>query len=335
MTNKILSFVAAIFTICSMIPYTASAEGTEEIFENSETATTEVTVTTAVTTSDDELNEEIFADEPVSAEEFEEVKQKIENLLALFEENDYDINGITENVDGLNNEINGLQMSLDDIYSMLSAIQQANTNNMNSPSGNANSGNQAVRTAPTVKTVSTVTTAETTTTVAADTSPNAQLVAKAEKSSEERDFITVSTRDGHVFYLVIDYEGENQGVYFLNTVDTADLQRLLDPESTGTGTATATVVVNEDDYVPKTVDTETVEETEQPQQVEKPKKGFNSLWLIVPVIVLVVLIGIIKIKVSGKKSDDDDEDEYESADENESDNDTLVKEEYKNDDDEE
>ena len=56
---------------------------------------------------------------------------------------------------------------------------------------------------------------------------NAQLVDDV-SDNESLQFITVTARDGNVFYFVIDKGAQSENVYFLNTVDESDLEALVE-----------------------------------------------------------------------------------------------------------
>lgn len=60
-----------------------------------------------------------------------------------------------------------------------------------------------------------------------------QVEAPATQDSEqlEKQFITLQSKSGNTFYLVIDRNGETENVYFMNLVDEADLMALMEGEN--------------------------------------------------------------------------------------------------------
>lgn len=52
-----------------------------------------------------------------------------------------------------------------------------------------------------------------------------------EKVVQDKQFITVQSKNGNYFYIVIDRSGDKENVYFLNMVDEADLMALIETDS--------------------------------------------------------------------------------------------------------
>ena len=174
-----------------------------------------------------------------------------------------------------------------------------------------------------------------------DTDGNATLI-KSEQiiyNTEEMQFIAVTTKDGHVFYVLINYTAENgqDNVYFLNKVDDYDLYALLyageededgnakfTPEEAAQAAekANGRVKSDSDTYTADTNETlesgeDTSEEVEQPKQ---NNMNMNSIYLVFGAVALIGVGGagffMMKKKNGGKSAvqtepDDDDETEIE------------------------
>lgn len=156
----------------------------------------------------------------------------------------------------------------------------------------------------------------------------------------DKQFITLQSKAGNTFYLVIDRSGDTDNVYFMNLVDEADLLALTGKDDTKEATCTCTQkcavgAINEECEVCRTnmnnctgtVTEPEQEETVEPEEPTEKKTGNNMM----PIIVFLVVAGIgggaflLKFK-KGKKTDtkggtvlddydygQDDDDEYEKT----------------------
>ena len=120
-----------------------------------------------------------------------------------------------------------------------------------------------------------------------------------ETEQVEKQFITVQSKNGNTFYIVIDRNGETENVYFLNLVDEADLMALMESEKGETEAPTCSCTdkcvigaINTNCEICRTnisecTGKEPVVEPEQPTEpVEEPdeKKSANFLPLIIVMI---------------------------------------------------
>ncbi len=133
-------------------------------------------------------------------------------------------------------------------------------------------------------------------------------------------FITVTARDGNVFYFVIDHGAKTENVYFLNTVDEADLNALLE-EKTSEGLKPQISAAETPTEEPKVL-----EETEKPIQ-EKEKSENNMLLPILLIVAAAVGVGgyYYKVILPKKKLEDaDDIEDFDFGDEDEDPDDKLT-----------
>jgi len=162
---------------------------------------------------------------------------------------------------------------------------------------------------------------------------NAQLIDDV-SDNENLQFITVTARDGNVFYFVIDKGAQSENVYFLNTVDESDLEALVeksDKKPTATSKPEQTENTAETDSTEndkKNTDSKT-EKTEQPEQ--KQQKNNSGLFIILALAVAAGVGGYYyKVILPKKKLEQaDDLDDFDFEDE---DTETVVNEDEETDD---
>lgn len=162
---------------------------------------------------------------------------------------------------------------------------------------------------------------------------NAQLVDDV-SDNENLQFITVTARDGNVFYFVIDKGAQSENVYFLNTVDESDLEALVeksDKKPTATAKPEQTENTAETDLTEtdkKNTDSKT-EKSEQPEQ--KQQKNNSGLFIILALAAAAGVGGYYyKVILPKKKLEQaDDLDDFDFEDE---DTETVVNEDEETDD---
>lgn len=166
-----------------------------------------------------------------------------------------------------------------------------------------------------------------------DTAGNATLI-KEESiiyDSEEMQFIAVTTKDGHVFYVLINYSAESgeDAVYFLNKVDDYDLYALLyagDEESEITPeqalqsaeNANGRVQNNSENITENSSENTENKEVSEPVQTQGNPMNMNMIYLVIGVVVLVA-VGFIGLKFMKKPkktvtSEDENYDFYDDSD---------------------
>lgn len=149
---------------------------------------------------------------------------------------------------------------------------------------------------------------------------NAELVDNV-SDNENLQFITVTARDGNVFYFVIDKGATSNNVYFLNTVDESDLAALV--EGTDINTKTEDTPSAAETTKPDTEPaekTDTVQEQTEKKNTDKDKTGNNGFLLILLALIGAAGVGAyyFKIVLPKKKleqADDIEDFEFESYDE--------------------
>lgn len=129
-----------------------------------------------------------------------------------------------------------------------------------------------------------------------NTSGNADLIASQEVIADDGkfQFLAVTTRDKDVFYIIIDKMKAEDNVYFLNEVDTYDLQKLMSKNSDNSENSDI-------EYNTSSDKSESSEESgEESQSSETSDSGMTNILLIGGVIVLGIIGFIIfKIKKGG------------------------------------
>lgn len=137
-------------------------------------------------------------------------------------------------------------------------------------------------------------------------------------AAKELEYMTVQTRNGKVFYLVIDRSTDTENVYFLNQVDAADLMAIMEDSEKEAYEASQKDEVVE---LPETP-VEEPEETEEVPEIPKAEPQTNNLALfgVIGVVAVAVIGGYVFMKKKAKKDGADLEDDLEFYDDEEYEN---------------
>lgn len=111
------------------------------------------------------------------------------------------------------------------------------------------------------------------------TKGNAELMDNV-TDNENLQFITVTARDGNVFYIIIDKGSTSENVYFLNTVDESDLTALVEDYAPEQTTA-------KQQPEPSSAPDAEPAEAEQTKQSEQDAKKSNSSFMFLIILVLI------------------------------------------------
>lgn len=126
---------------------------------------------------------------------------------------------------------------------------------------------------------------------------NANLVDNI-SDNENLQFITVTARDGSVYYFVIDKGATSNNVYFLNTVDESDLAALIEGTEINAkteNTPSAAETTKPDIEPAEKSDTE--QESAETKNAYKDKTGNNGFLLILLALIGVAGVGAYYFKI--------------------------------------
>ena len=162
---------------------------------------------------------------------------------------------------------------------------------------------------------------------------NAQLVDDV-SDNENLQFITVTARDGNVFYFVIDKGAQSENVYFLNTVDESDLEALVeksDKKPTATAKPEQTENTAETDLGETDKKDNSDTKAEKSEQPEQSRQKNNSGLFIVLALAAAVGIGGYYYKVILPKKKLEQADDLDDFDFEDEDTETVVNEDEETD----
>lgn len=126
---------------------------------------------------------------------------------------------------------------------------------------------------------------------------NGQLVDDKGNDSTKQ-FLTVQTKNGNTFYMVIDRAGSSENVYMMSLVDENDLAEFLDETKEAEKKEESAVVLPETTTIPEP------ETTTQPETEKKQESIGNKGWLYAALLgggAVLILVGIVMTVINKLK----------------------------------
>ena len=107
---------------------------------------------------------------------------------------------------------------------------------------------------------------KTATTSAVSTLDGTGTVVSDTTNGDGKEFLTITTSDNHVFYLIIDKQKTSDNVYFLDVVTTNDLLALAQSDGEGSETSSVSTAATSDPTSSPAVSTPVASETSQSEK---------------------------------------------------------------------
>lgn len=138
-----------------------------------------------------------------------------------------------------------------------------------------------------------------------------------EEKSESLQYMTVQTRNGEYFYLIVDRSGNKDNVYFLNMVDEADLISILSEEDQEVIDKLNSAKNEEEEESPIIVEDKTGDEELSSEENTQKKSNPYAMFIIFAVVGAIIAGAYYFFKIKPEKNQiqtDDDLEFYDDED---------------------